>query len=73
MTAPDYVTREEAARIAGISLSTLQSHRFPGDRKRKSPFPEPVARYGRVPVWLRADVERWARERDTKTGKRPSD
>lgn len=65
---PDYVTREQAAKIAGITISTLQSHRFPGSHTRKSPFPEPAARFGNVPVWHRKDIEKWAAARDSASG-----
>jgi hypothetical protein len=58
-----YVTRREAAALAGVAVSTIQSHRFPGKLTRKVPFPEPAARFGQVPVWRREDVVRWAAER----------
>jgi hypothetical protein len=58
-----YLTRHDAAKLAGVSVSTIQSHRFPGERTTRRPFPAPAARYGQVPVWRREDVERWARGR----------
>lgn len=59
----DLLTRAEAASLAGISVSTLQSHRYPGERACAHPFPPPAMTVSRVPLWSRPDVEAWINER----------
>lgn len=56
---PDLVGVREAARIAGITRSGIQQAHHRG----RMPAPIPVAGSDML-VWRRADIERWAQDRN---------
>jgi len=68
----DYVTQAQAADMADLSVHAIRSHRFPGNRRRKTPFPEPAAIIAGRPVWLKTDVAHWVETRDSKRGPIPT-
>lgn len=57
-----YIARDEAARITGLSESSLSD----GGKAALPGRPEPIARVGRVMLWLRSDIEAWAAERKSR-------
>lgn len=62
---PDLVGRAEAAAAAGLSGQRITQLEQAGR------MPQPVARVAATPLWVRADIERWAEERTPQPG-RPS-
>jgi prophage regulatory protein len=58
-----YVPREELASIAEVAqllgVTRRTAHRYVD----RDDFPEPVGHLAAGRIWLRADVERWAKER----------
>ena len=56
---PELVGRKEAAKILGVAQQNLG---------RVKELPEPAQRLSTGPVWVKANVERVARERKAKRG-----
>jgi excisionase family DNA binding protein len=52
------VTVDDIAELLGVSRRTIERYLADEDLD----FPEPAASFGRVRVWKRRDVERWAKK-----------
>ena len=64
---PELVGLAEAAEMVGVAKSTILDRRVPRAYRRGQlaplrPFPEPVAELRCGPIWLKADVEKYAEE-----------
>lgn len=53
----DLVGLAEVVEMTGINRSTVKAY------KQRGQMPEPVAELAGGTIWLRSDIERWARER----------
>lgn len=63
MAAPEIVGMSEAADILGFSRSNFNQHRHRYDRPEDAdnPFPQPIAKLACGPIWLKRDMEKWAK------------
>lgn len=53
----DFLTNDEVAELTGLKYDTLYTYR------RRNIFPEPDIYIGRTPVWSRATIEKWLKDR----------
>ncbi len=53
----DFLTNDEVAELTGLKYDTLYTYR------RRNIFPEPDIYIGRTPVWSRATIEKWLKNR----------
>jgi predicted DNA-binding transcriptional regulator AlpA len=65
MRAEDLMGFAEVADLLGVPKRTAARY------AKRSDFPEPVRRLASGPIWVRRDVERWAKKNLPLTGGRP--
>lgn len=57
MASTDFLDTAAVAELAGVNVETVRMHLY------RRTMPEPDYRLGASPVWKRATIEKWLRER----------